>query len=124
MTNGMIGQLHFGWTLPENSSTGIWARTEVVGTKGIIDLDVRDSGLRILSDGAWSLPDALHWPTVNGRIMGDLYEEQRHFVVAIRDDKPFLISIEEAMRAVAVNDAIIESISSGNPETVADWTLS
>jgi len=123
MTNGMVGQLYFGWTLPEGIPTGIWARTEIIGTKGIIDLDVRDSGLRILSSGAWSLPDGLHWPEANGRIMGDLYEEQRHFVEAVREDLPFLITPEEAMRAVAVNDAIIKSVSSGQPEDVADWKL-
>ena len=121
MSNGMVGQLYFGWSLPSDIPTGIWARTEVVGTKGVIDLDVRDHGLRVLSSGAWSLPDGLHWPTVNGRIMGDLYEELRHFVQAVREDKPFVITLPEALRAVAVNDAIRRSVASGQPETVADW---
>ena len=65
LTNGMTGQLYFGWSLPSDIPTGIWARTEVIGTEGVIDLDVRDHGLRMLSNGAWSLPDGLHWPTVN-----------------------------------------------------------
>ena len=121
MTNGMAGQLYFGWTLPSDIPTGIWARTEVIGTKGVIDLDVRDHGLRILASGAWSLPDGLHWPTVNGRIMGDLHEELRHFVEAVRERRPFLVSVEEAMRAVAVNDAIWRSVGSGVAETVENW---
>jgi len=121
MSNGMVGQLYFGWSLPSDIPTGIWARTEVIGTKGVVDLDVRDHGLRVLSSGAWSLPDGLHWPTVNGRIMGDLYEELRHFVQAVREDKPFVMSVPEALRAVAVNDAIRRSVASGQPETVADW---
>jgi myo-inositol 2-dehydrogenase/D-chiro-inositol 1-dehydrogenase len=123
MSNGMVGQLYFGWTLPEGIPTGIWARTEVIGSKGIIDLDVRDHGLRILSAGAWSLPDGLHWPMVNDRIMGDLFEEQRHFVEAVREDKPFVISTQEALRAVAVNDAILRSVKSGQQETVGDWSF-
>jgi predicted dehydrogenase len=123
MTNGMTGQLHCGWTLPSNIPTGIWARTEVIGTDGIIDLDVRDHGLRVLSRGAWSLPDGLHWPTVNGRIMGDLYEEVRHFVTAVRDDKPFLLTVGEAMRAVAVNDAILRSCASDRSEPVENWRM-
>jgi predicted dehydrogenase len=121
MTNGMVGQLHFGWTLPSEAPTGIWARTEVIGTKGQIDLDVRDHGLRVLSGGAWKLPDGLHWPTVNGRITGDLVEEVRHFVQAVQDGTPFVISVAEAMRAVAVSDAIWRSVQSGQPEPVADW---
>jgi myo-inositol 2-dehydrogenase/D-chiro-inositol 1-dehydrogenase len=121
MTGGMVGQLYFGWSLPSNIATGIWARTEVIGTEGIVDLDVRDHGLRVLSSGVWSLPDGLHWPTVNDRITGDLQEEIRHFTTAVRDDKPFVMSVPEAMRAVAVNDAILRSVASGQPEAVEDW---
>ncbi|MBX6320892.1 MAG: hypothetical protein IRY94_03610 [Rhodospirillaceae bacterium] len=116
-----MGQLHFGWTLPSDAPTGIWARTEVVGTEGVIDLDVRDHGLRTLSRGHWTLPDGLHWPTVNGRIMGDLHEEVRHFIAAVRDDTPFLVPLADAMRAVAVNDAILRSVASGKAEAVEDW---
>lgn len=121
MTNGMVGQLHFGWSLPSEAPTGIWARTEVIGTKGQIDLDVRDHGLRVLSGGAWKLPDGLHWPVVNGRVTGDLHEEVRHFVQAVREGAPFIISVAEAIRAVAVNDAIWRSVQSGQPEAVEDW---
>jgi myo-inositol 2-dehydrogenase/D-chiro-inositol 1-dehydrogenase len=121
LSNGMSGQLYFGWSLPSNIPTGIWARTEVVGSEGVIDLDVRDHGLRVLSRGSWQLPDGLHWPTVNGRIMGDLAEEIRHFVAAVRDDTPFVMPLADAIRAVAVNDAILKSVASGKPETVADW---
>lgn len=121
MTDGLSGQLHFGWTLPSSTPTGIWARTEVIGTEGLIDLDVRDHGLRILSKDRWSLPDALHWPEVEGRITGDLFEEIRHFAHAVLTDAPFAISTVEAMRAVAVNDAILRSLDSGAAEAVADW---
>ena len=123
LTNGMTGQLYFGWSLPSDIPTGIWARTEVIGTEGVIDLDVRDHGLRMLSNGAWSLPDGLHWPTVNTRITGDLFEEVRHFANAVRDDQPFLMPVEDALRAVAVNDAILRSVKSGAVETVESWTI-
>jgi len=118
MTGGMIGQLHFGWTLPAGIPTGIWARTEIIGSEGMVDLDVRDHGLRLLTGGAWSLPDGLHWPEVNGRIMGDLYEEQRHFVQALREDADFVVPTADALRNVAVNDAILRSVASGQPEEV------
>ena len=123
MTEGLAGQLHCGWTLPSSSPTGIWARTEVVGTEGIIDLDVRNGGLRLLAGERWSLPDTLHWPDTNGRIGGDLCEEIRHFVRAIRDDTPFVMSTDDALRAVSVNDAILRSVASGRPETVAEWRV-
>ncbi|MFV0252694.1 MAG: Gfo/Idh/MocA family protein [Beutenbergiaceae bacterium] len=123
MTNGMIGQLYCGWSLPAGVPTNIWARTEIIGTEGLIDLDVRDNGLRILSSASWSLRDVMHWPTANGRIMGDLYEEQRHFIEALRKDLEFAVPTSEALRAVAVNDAILKSAQSGQPEDVADWSI-
>jgi predicted dehydrogenase len=123
LEGGISGQLHCGWTLPNDIPTGIWARTEVIGTEGVIDLDVRDHGLRIHSRGAWALPDGLHWPEVNGRIMGDLHEEVRHFAEAVRADKPFVMTVAEAMRNVAVNDAILRSVSSGRPEAVESWAV-
>jgi predicted dehydrogenase len=122
LESGAAGQLHCGWSLPNEAPTGIWARTEVVGTEGVIDLDVRDHGLRILSRGRWGQPDGLHWPQVNGRIMGDLHEEVRHFVEAVRTDRPFVITVAEAARNVAVNDAILRSLASGRPEPVESWT--
>ena len=121
MTTGMIGQLYCGWTLPSDVPTGIWARTEIMGTQGVIDLDVRDHGLRIQSNGRWSLPDGLHWPETNGRITGDLHEEIRHFVEAVRTEKPFVMKVEEALRCVAVNDAILQSIATDRPQSVENW---
>ena len=123
MSSGMVGQLYFGWTLPKGIPTGLWARTEVIGTEGTIDLDVRDSGLRMLAGGGWSLPDGMHWPEVNGRIMGDLYEEQRHFVQAVREDLDFVVPTSDALRNVAVNDAILRSVRSGHLEEVEGWDI-
>lgn len=123
LLNGMSGQLYSGWTLPANAPTGIWARTEIIGTEGMIDLDVRDHGLRVLSRGGWTLPDGLHWPTTNGRITGDLYEEVRHFASAVLSDRPFVMPVEDALRAVAVNDAILRSVESGRREAVEDWRI-
>ncbi|HEY0121211.1 MAG TPA: Gfo/Idh/MocA family oxidoreductase [Rhizobium sp.] len=123
LSNGMAGQLYFGWTLPPNVPTGIWARTEIIGTEGMIDLDVRDHGLRVLSRGSWTQPDGLHWPTTNGHITGDLYEEVRHFASAVLNDRPFVMPVEDALRAVAVNDAILRSAASGQRETVEDWRI-
>ena len=123
MEDGMVGTLHCGWSLPSDMPTGIWARSEVVGTKGVVDVDVRDHGLRVMGPRGWRLPDGLHWPEVNGRLAGDLREEIGHFVAAVRDDRPFVISVEEALRAVAVNDAILKSVRSGRRETVAGWRL-
>jgi len=44
-------------------------------------------------------------------------------VTAVRDDNPFLLTVGEAMRAVAVNDAILRSCASGRSEPVENWRM-
>src|SRR6266550_3956660 len=64
------------------------------------------------------IPDVLHWPETNQRIVGDLAEEVNHFLRSVRDDKDFLVPVADAVRNVAVNDAIIRSIQSNELEVV------
>lgn len=117
--DGSVGQLFNGWTRPANSPIEIDGRLEVFGTDGVVEIDVRDHGCRILTPDGYSLPDGLHWPEVNGLIAGDLAAEVAHFGTAVLDDRPFMMEVEEAVRAVAVNDAILRSLESGLPEAVA-----
>jgi predicted dehydrogenase len=116
--NGAVGQLFNGWTRTNIDPIGIDGRLEVHGTDGVVEIDVRDHGLKIYGPSGLALPDALHWPEVNGRIRGDLAAEVSHFAHAVQEGTPFVLSVAEAMRAVAVNDAILRSVESGRPEDV------
>lgn len=117
LENGAVGVLDNGWTRRADTPIQIDGRFEVFGTDGVLEIDVRDHGVKIYSDKL-ELPDALHWPEVNGRIFGDLPAELAHFADAILNNTPFVISVDEAMRDVAVNDAILRSVASGQPEDV------
>lgn len=123
LDGGAAGQLFNGWTRTEDNPVGIDGRLEVFGTDGVVEVDVRDHGLRVHGRGGLQVPDALHWPDVQGRIRGDLAAEVGHFLRALAQDAPFVISVEEAMRAVAVNDAILRSVTSGKPEDVEPVTV-
>jgi predicted dehydrogenase len=118
LEGGIAGNLQFGWTLPNHSPSGISARLEVVGTLGYMDVDTHDHGLRVVSATGLTLPDGLHWPETNQRIVGDLAEEVNHFLRSIGDDKDFLVPVADAVRNVAVSDAIIRSTQSNAFETV------
>ena len=119
LEDGVVAQLHAGWTLRPDTPSPVNARTAVVCTEGALEIDVRDHGLRIHSNAGWQLPDALHWPETNGRITGDLSEQLRHFVAAVMHDEPFLMDVDEAVSTAAVNDAILRSVASGAVERVA-----
>jgi myo-inositol 2-dehydrogenase/D-chiro-inositol 1-dehydrogenase len=118
LEDGMAGNLQFGWTLPDNSPSGINARLEVVGTLGCVDVDTHDHGLSVLGPSGLTLPDGLHWPEVNSRITGNLAEEVNHFVRGLCYDQAFLVTVDDAMRNVAVNDAIMRSLQSNALEVV------
>jgi len=123
LDGGAIAQLYAGWTLRDDTPAPVNARTMVVGTEGAVEIDVRDHGMRVHDRDGYRQPDALHWPEANGRLIGDLLEEVRHFAVAIGRDEPFRMSVDEALRAVAVNDAILRSVDSGQPEAVEAWSI-
>lgn len=118
LENGGVGQLFNGWTRTEDTPVKIDGRFELFGTEGVVEVDVRDHGVKIYGKEAFELPDALHWPEVNGRMRGDLAAEITHFAQSVQQGTPFVLSVEEAMRDVAVNDAILRSVVSGQPEDV------
>lgn len=122
--DGTVGQLFNGWTRTDDDPVGIDGRLEVFGTEGSLQVDVRDHGIRIYGNAGLELPDALHWPDVNERIRGDLAAELAHFVRSVSDGSPFAVSVEEAMRDVAVNDAILRSVASGQREPVEQVPVS
>lgn len=118
LSGGAIGQLFTGWTRTSADPVGIDGRLELMGTEGTVGVDVRDHGLSVFGPGGLSTPDALHWPETNGRIRGGLAAEVRHFVAALREERDFLVPVEDALAGVAVNDAILRSVTSGAPEDV------
>jgi predicted dehydrogenase len=115
---GCVGQLFNAWTRATDDPVAIDGRLEVFGTHGRVEVDARDHGVRVFGEGGMRFPDGLHWPTVNGLIQGDLAAEIAHFARAVLDDAPFVFSVDEAIRGVAVNDAILRSVASGEPEDV------
>lgn len=121
LEGGAVGSLQFGWTIPDSMPARLNARLDVIGTEGVVQLDVHDHGLHLIDTDGVSFPDGLHYPEVHGRIAGDLAAEILHFVTSVREGNPFVISSREAMQAVAVNDAILRSVNSGQPENVESF---
>jgi predicted dehydrogenase len=118
LESGAVGQLFNGWTRCEDGPVQIDGRLEAFGTAGTVEIDVRDHGLRLSTTAGYRTPDGLHWPTVNGLIVGDLAAEIAHFAHAVSTGAPFVVPLDAAVRAVAVNDAILRSVASGRAEAV------
>lgn len=113
--NGSIGSLEFNWAFPENGACGFMTYAEVVGSEGAAILNVDNQGLAVFEGPSVEYPDALHWPEYNGKILGDLKEELAHFAQATLNGTPYLVDTENAINAVAIVEAAMESIRTGNP---------
>jgi len=123
LEDGVVAHLYAGWTLRSDTPSPINARTTVVGTEGVLEVDVRDHGLRMHTSAGWELPDGLHWPQVYGRTTGDLAEQLRHFVAAVMRGEPFRVGVGDAVSTAAVNDAILRAVRRRRPEKVELWSL-
>lgn len=113
--NGAIGSLLVSWALPKNSALGIVGSAEVVGKNGAGYVDIRDQGLQVYTENNVYFPDTLHWPEVNGQIVADLKDEVQHFVTCTLEDKSYVVSTENTIKAIQVIEGCFESIRTGQP---------
>jgi predicted dehydrogenase len=118
LDGGGLAQLAFGWTLPDGMPTGVQAGFRLVGTKGMVEVRDTEENVLAVTAGRAQFPDTVYWPMLGRRIGGALRTELEHFVAATLDDTAYLVPVDQAAAACAVNDAIIASIASGRPERV------
>lgn len=109
-----VGVVETVWCLPENVSTVIDAKMEIIGTEGKIEIDCANTGVAIVGEGGESRPDTVYWPTQQGSVIGALRREISYFADCIREEKaPDMITPFEAARAVAVMEAAERSAAAG-----------
>ena len=121
LANGAIASFEYSWSLPANFPAGIYGGIEVVGSQGAGYVDVFEQGVRLYKETGglpYELPDTLHWPETNGRIMGDLRDELEHFADSVLNNREFLVPTDDAIDAVRVIEAVFESLDTGNPVEV------
>ena len=116
--NGSVGTLELNWAFPENGICGFMTAVEAVGTRAAAMLNVDNQGLLIADEASVELPDALHWPVYNGQLQGDLKEELNHFARATLSGEPYLVDTDNAIAAVRIVEAAMESIRTGMPVRV------
>lgn len=113
--NGAVGNFQVGWAYPNHSAMGILSEAEVTGTKGAGKITIENQGIRIMTEESVTYPDALYWPEYNGKIQGDLPAEINHFAEATYKKEEYLVQVTSALYAVAVAEAALKSIKSGQP---------
>jgi len=112
--NGIIYSQENTWSLPEAYPAYIEAQFLIIGTKGSIEIDMRDSGFKIYADSHVEYPDLYYWPSLNKERMGALRNELEDFLACIRDDRKPRVSLEDGYRVTQAAAAVLHSLSSGS----------
>jgi predicted dehydrogenase len=109
--NGAIALLEQSWALPIGVPTLLDAQLEVIGSKGAAYIDFHQPSLSLFTDGAWSQPDViLSLPGAHY-----LKDELEHFAAFLASEVEPKVSGEDALEALCVALAIVESAKTGKP---------
>ncbi|MDR1502041.1 MAG: Gfo/Idh/MocA family oxidoreductase [Prevotella sp.] len=112
---GALGCVNISWNLPKNDAVGIFSTVELIGSKGMGMVDIRNQGCEIVTDSSTFFPDALHWPTYNDNVQGDMRMAIDSFIQCTLAGKPYYVDTDNAILAVKVIEAAFKSIDTGIP---------
>lgn len=113
LANGAVGTLEISWALPTTVASGLYSEFDLYGTDGAINVSVADQGVQITTGEGLSFLDTVLGPELDGRLTGVVPAQFHHFMQVIADELQQMITVDEAVAAVAVLDAIAESLRTG-----------
>lgn len=116
--NGIVACIQLCWALPESDALGFVACADVVGTKGVSYIDIKNQGVEIHTQSGVSYPDLTYWPEYFGHVAGKVREEIQHFVDNTLSGAPYLVDTNLAMEAVRTIDACFKSLETGEAVTI------
>jgi predicted dehydrogenase len=113
LANGAIGTIEISWALPNTVASGLYSEFDLYGTDGAINVSVADQGVQTTTGQGLAFLDTVLAPELGGRLTGAVPLQFDHFVRMIAGEISPTITIGDAVAAVAVLDAIAESLNTG-----------
>lgn len=114
--SGAIGCLETNWVLPQTVPCGLDPAFHLIGTKGGVFVEGGNSGMRVVTEEAYSHPDLVHWPQIKGLgLHGDLKNSIDEFVEGVLAGRKPSMTGHDARKSTAVVFAIQESAKTGKP---------
>jgi predicted dehydrogenase len=112
-SDGTVVNFESAWSLPSGARHMIDARLELIGTEGSFEVQCGDSGLYFADNGRSQEIDTQHWPTLAGRVGGDLRQQLMAVLEWLEGaDRP-IASGEDALRSLELTLAMIRSAETG-----------
>jgi len=122
--DGAVATVECGWAYPEAWAN--WTRPSgwgsfgdvqmhVVGTHGVLNLNLTPMDLTACDVEGWKLPDTRHWPEMHGQPSGAVRREVEHFLDCIVREHEPLVTAEDGRRSLEVALAAERSVAEGSP---------
>ncbi len=116
---GGIATMENGWITPNSHPCVNDIKFNLLGTKGMVNLDLSNNQMiESFTENRSERPDVLVRHFVHGKPKGFAYESIGHFVDQLLNDKPFLVSVEDAAHTSLTILAIMESAQTKQPIVV------
>jgi predicted dehydrogenase len=112
-SDGTVVNFESAWSLPAGARHMIDARLELIGTEGSFEVQCGDSGLYFADAQRSQEIDTQHWPTVGGRVEGDLRRELEGVLGWLAGDHVPVASGDDALASLELTLAMIQSDESG-----------
>jgi len=113
--NGVIAQMNHTWACPEHREARLQSRLDIVGTKGQINVEVWNQGLKIYGPDSIRFQDVSYGPVIHGERIGTMRIQLEHFLKCIIHDEKPLVGVEEGLAGVRAAVAIEKSMTQGQP---------
>lgn len=113
-SGGTVVNFESAWSLPSGARHMIDARLELIGTEGSFEIQCGDSGLYFADARSSREIDTQHWPTIGGRVEGDLKRELEGVLDWLDGGPSPIASGQEAISSLELTLAMIRSAETGD----------
>lgn len=121
--NGALGVVETVWLTPEAAGVMLDDAMQVIGDKGIANVQLVPGSLTYWRESSTETPDVCYDPRVAGSARGALRDELAYFCDCVLDNRaPQVITATEAMAAVRVALALVESAHADQPVELDEET--
>jgi len=113
--NGVLAACETGWILPDGHPSRSDGRLSLQGSNGRIDVELLNQTMMLSTNERTLFPGTFFMPRVRGQIRGGFVDEVQHFLACVREDREPAITGKDALVAVKIAEAVIESARTHQP---------
>ena len=117
--NGCVAQMENSWITPNGNPCVNDIKFTLLCTEGMVNIDASSHNMiQLTTEERIIVPDVIVQQYIEGVPKGFAFESIRSFVDRLIDEKPFLVSVQDAAMTSLALLAIIESAEKRMPVTV------